>query len=90
MSSYDPPEESEDGSSYDPGVKERAVSEQREFPEVVADLDRSDYIVFAMMLGIPAAIVAGFLLVLLFPEQYETVGEVVRRVGEWVADYLGR
>lgn len=86
MSSYDPPEESEDGSSYDPGVRERSTTDRRESSEFLADFDRYDYVLFGIALSIPAAILTGFVLTIMFPEYQGTVGEVVRWIGERIVD----
>jgi hypothetical protein len=88
MSSYDSPEESEDGSSHDPGVKEGEITEDRELSGAIADLDRSDYIVIGMLLSLPAGLLTAFLLSMLFPEFHETAGEVVRWIGKWSSDHL--
>lgn len=88
MSSYDSPEESEDGSSHDPGVKEGEITEQREFSTVITGLDRSDYILLGILLSLPAGLLTAFLLSALFPEFHETAGEVIRWIGEWSSDYL--
>lgn len=86
MSSYDPPDESEDGSSYDPGVTEREITDQREFSDLAGDFDISDYVLFGILLGIPAAILTGLLVSILFPEYQETAGEITRWVGERIVD----
>lgn len=91
MSSYDPPEEAEDGSSYDPGVMEKEISEQREFSDVLVEFDKFEYVLFGLVLSIPAAILTGFLLAILFPGSHETLGEMVRWVGARDVDLtLGR
>ncbi|EMA31523.1 MULTISPECIES: hypothetical protein [Haloarcula] len=86
MSSYDPPEESEDGSNFDPGVKEKEITEQREFSDLLGNFERQDYILFGLVLGIPAGILTGVLLGIMFPEYQRTAGEVVRWIGERIAD----
>lgn len=86
VSSYDPPDESEDGSSYDPGVKEREITDNREFSELVGDFDIFDYALFGILLGIPAAILTGLLVSILFPEYQETAGDIIRWAGERVVD----
>lgn len=86
MSSYDPPEESEDGSDFDPGMKEREITEQREFSELLVNFDHQDYILFGLILGIPAGVLTGVLLGILFPEYQRTAGEIVRWTGERIAE----
>lgn len=88
MSSYDPPEETEDGSSYDPGVTEREITDQREFSDLTDDFDIFDYALFGILLGIPAAILTALLVTILFPEYQETAGEILRWLGERIGDLL--
>jgi len=88
MSSYDPPEENEDDSSHDPGVKGREITEQREFSGLLTDLGRSDYVLIGILLSIPASILTALLITMLFPDYQETAGEIVRWVGQRIADLL--
>lgn len=88
MSSYDPPDESDDDSSYDPGVKEREVTDQREFVGLLDGFDRFDYALFGILLSVPAAISTAFLVTILFPEYQDTAGDIVRWVGERIVEFL--
>ncbi|MFW6018230.1 MAG: hypothetical protein ACOCPX_05365 [Halapricum sp.] len=78
MSSYDPPEEGERGSSHDPGVKERDITDEREFGEILLEADNVDYIVFGVLLGIPASILTTILVWHFVPGFSETAEALLR------------
>ena len=56
MSSYDPPEESDEEAGHDLGVKGKEVIESREFAEIIGDLERIDYIKIGVVLALPAGL----------------------------------
>lgn len=80
MSSWIPPENKEDESSHDPGVKEREITEEREFSDRVGNYDWIDYVVLAVLASIPAAFLTMILLWELFPEYQDTAGAIVREI----------
>ncbi|QSG15165.1 hypothetical protein [Halapricum desulfuricans] len=84
MSSYDPPEEQEGGSSHDPGIKEKEVVDERDFQDVLAESDRVDYIVFGVLLGIPASILTTILVWYFVPGFSDTAEALLR----WLWDLL--
>ncbi|QSG09383.1 hypothetical protein [Halapricum desulfuricans] len=84
MSSYDPPEEDETESSYDPGVKERDVTDEREFRDVLLEADRTDYIVYGFLLGIPAGILTTIIVWHFVPNFPETAEAFLR----WLLDLV--
>ncbi|MCU4718334.1 hypothetical protein [Halapricum hydrolyticum] len=84
MSSYDPPEEDESTSSYDPGVKEREVTDKREFKDLLLEADRIDYIVYGVLLGIPAGILTTILVWHFIPGFSETAEALLR----WLLDVV--
>jgi hypothetical protein len=86
MSSYDPSDESDDGSSFDPGVQESEISDYRGVPGRLSGLDRTQYILLGIVLSIPAGILTAFLVMEIFPAYHETAGKIVHWVGERIAD----
>jgi hypothetical protein len=84
MSSYDPPEEEETGSSQDPGVKEKEITEEREFRSTLAGLSRSDYVLYGAALGIPAGGITILLLSYFAPGFGDTAAELM----QWLWDLL--
>ncbi|MUV89276.1 hypothetical protein GJ629_04660 [Halapricum sp. CBA1109] len=84
MSSYDPPEKEETGSSQDPGVKEKEITEEREFRSTLAGLSRSDFILYGAALGLPAGGLTILLMTYLFPGFEDTAAEWLR----WLWDLL--
>jgi uncharacterized membrane protein len=77
MSSWKPPEEEERDSSYDPGVQEGEVAEERDFSETLADLDSIDYLMLGILISIPAAILSILLLLEFYPGFQDAAGDIV-------------
>jgi hypothetical protein len=77
MSSWEPPEEEEQDSSYDPGVQEGEVAEERDFSETLADLDSIDYLVLGILISIPAALLSIILLLEFYPGFQDTAGAAI-------------
>jgi len=88
MSSYESTEENEDGSSHDPGVKEKEVVEEREFSTTLYSLERTDFLLLAVLLGIPAGFLTVIFLMEVFPEYQDTAGVVVRGVLDLLSELL--
>lgn len=84
MSSYEPPEDEETGSSHDPGVKEKEVTDSREFTEAIHDFDRSDYVLLGMVSSFFSSVLTMFLVWIFVPEYIETAERIV----EWVLGLL--
>lgn len=84
MSSYDPHEEEERGSSRDPGVKEKEITDEREFSDAIGKLDKKDYIVYGVLLGLPAGALTTFLVLHFVPEFAETAEALL----QWLWDLL--
>ena len=84
MSSYDPPEEEGSQSTHDPGVKEREITDGREFRDVLEGADRIDYTVYGFLLGIPAGILTTILVWHFVPEFSETAEALLR----WLLDVV--
>jgi hypothetical protein len=78
MSSYDPHEEESTGSSRDPGVKEKEITDEREFSDTFAKLDGTDYIVFGTLLGLPAGALTIFLVLHFVPGFPDTAESLLR------------
>lgn len=81
MSSYDPTESKDDGSSHDPGVKEGEVVDQREFSDVLYDLERWEYLMIGALLSVPTAILTAIAVLQLFPGFEETAADLLRSIG---------
>ena len=88
MSSYESTEEKEDGSSHDPGVKEKEVVEEREFSTTLYGLEPTDFVLVAILLSIPAGFLTVIFLMEVFPEYQDTAGVVVRGVLDLLSDLL--
>ncbi|MEF8802303.1 MAG: hypothetical protein V5A56_14945 [Halolamina sp.] len=84
MSSYDPPEEDDRTSSHDPGVQEREITEERQFSDVVTELDRTDWAIIAALLSIPAGLLTAILVLQFIPEYQDTAYAILR----WLLDLL--
>jgi hypothetical protein len=84
MSSYDPPEEEEEGSSHDPGVKEKEITEERDFNDSLDKLTLTDYILYGVMLGLPAGALTLFLVLTFVPEFSETAEAFL----QWLWDII--
>lgn len=80
MSTYEPIEEVEDGSSHDPGVKSKEVSDERELSEHVDRTDRRVRLMLGFAALIPAILMLGIALFQLFPGIAETVLETLRGI----------
>ena len=80
MSSYDPPDESDEEGRRDPGAQGKEVYDNRDFSEVVTDLDRIDYVKIGVVLSFPAGLVTAALVFQFFPGVVDWAGEVVRRL----------
>jgi len=80
MSSYEPPEESEEETSRDAGAQGKEVVDSREFSDVVGGMDRIDYLILAAVLGVPAGLLTVVLVLQFFPEFQDTAGELVRQL----------
>jgi hypothetical protein len=83
MSSYDPLGEAEEtrDTSTSPGVKGKEVVEQREFSDVLMQLDKVDYLIIGMLVGVPAGLLTTILVLQFIPGYEATAERVVRQVG---------
>jgi hypothetical protein len=84
MSSWDPPGDKNDGSSHDPGVKEREVTDERDLSATLYNLDWTDYLLIGIGLSIPASILTALFLWEFFPEFQDTAGDIVRGIIDFV------
>lgn len=84
MSSYDPLEEEEKGSSRDPGVKEKEITDEREFTDVLSKLDRTEYIVAGVLLGLPSSALTIFLVMHFVPGFPDTAEALL----EWLWHFI--
>ena len=80
MSSWEPPEEKPSGSSYDPGVMGKEIVDRRGFSETLRDRSRTDYVLFGMLLSIPAGFLTTILVSEFFSEFRDTASAIVREV----------
>ncbi|MDS0281538.1 hypothetical protein [Haloarcula onubensis] len=84
MSSYEPPENSDEESGHEPGPSGKEVVDSRQFSDVVGGWDRTDFILFAGVLGLPAGLLTVLIVVYLFPGLQDTAGVFVRWLLETV------
>ena len=82
MSAYEPPDPDDDDeeSGIDPAEKGRDVVENREFDDIVRDLDRVDYVKITVLLALPTSLVMAALVVEFAPGLQDAAGELLRGI----------
>ena len=80
MSSWEPPETEDKGSSHDPGVKGSEVIEGRNLATTVSNFDWTDYVLLAVIASIPTVFLTVILLWELFPEYQDTASAIVGKL----------
>lgn len=81
VSSYEPVEEDESGSSHDPGVKEGEVTDERELSSVVSEFNELEYVTIGLAATIPTALLTMVAVLELFPAYADVAAELLRQIG---------
>lgn len=87
MSSYEPVEESDSGSSHDPGVKEGEVTDERDLSSVVSEFNELEYVTIGLAASIPTAILTMVAVLELFPAYADVAAELLRQVGVDISEF---
>jgi len=87
VSSYEPVEESERGSSHDPGVKEGEVTDERDLSSVVSEFNQLEFVTIGLAASIPTAILTMVAVLELFPAYADVAAELLRRIGVDVSEF---